>query len=189
MIRAKTPTIAEIKSNVSLADARALLSIAVCETCDFFNVGKNMNDTQIALTVDLILDTFGHLRLEEIKYCFRRAMVREKVYDRIDGNTILGWLREYENERTEEAMRISDNEAFETYSPPPNAIPYAEYMCQLRQRAETDPEAAVLLESAEHAERAFAQASRDPKANEHEFKLFRLQYNMNKKNESKENKQ
>lgn len=181
MVQAKTPTIAEIKNGISLADARALLSIAVCEACEFFNVGKNMKDTQIALTVDLILDTFGHLRLEEIKYCFRRAMVREKVYDRLDGNVILAWLREYDNERTEEAMRISDNEAFEAYSPPPNAISYAEYVYQLRQRAETDPEAATLLESAEHAERAFKESKRSSEANEHDFRLFKMQYDMSKK--------
>ena len=78
MVAAKTPTIARIKNEASETDVRALLYIAICEVCDFFNVGKNMNDTQVALTADLIIEEFWHLRLEEIKYCFRRAMRREK---------------------------------------------------------------------------------------------------------------
>lgn len=111
MVAAKTPTIARIKNEASETDVRALLYIAICEVCDFFNVGKNMNDTQVALTADLIIEEFWHLRLEEIKYCFRRAMRREKVFDRIDGNIVLGWLDQYDAERTEIAMSISDSES------------------------------------------------------------------------------
>lgn len=118
MVSAKTPTIAQIKNNVSLDDARALLSIAVCELCDFFNVGKNMNDTQIALTVDIMLERYWYLRLEEIKFCFRRAMAREKLFDRLDGNIILGWLAAYDTERTAEAMRLSEQEDSENFNAP-----------------------------------------------------------------------
>lgn len=115
MVRAKTPTIADIKNSVSLNDARALLSIAVCEVCDFFNVGKNMNDAQIAVTVDLIIGTYWYLKLKEIKYCFRRAMARERVYDRLDGNILLGWLADYDAERTEAAISISEDEDRERF--------------------------------------------------------------------------
>lgn len=111
MVAAPTPNIATIKNEVSLNDARALLTIAIGEVCNFFNIGKNMNDTQIALTVDLIIEQFWHLKLEEIKYCFRRAMMREKLFDRLDGNIILGWLDKYDAERTEAAMSISDSES------------------------------------------------------------------------------
>lgn len=139
MVLAKTPTIAQIKNGVSLNDARALLSIAVCEVCDFFNVGKNMNDTQIALTVEIILERYWYLHLEEIKYCFRRAMMREKLYDRLDGNIILGWLRSYDAERTEEAMRISEQEDAERFNAPTlpaSAEPRPTVLEQLRRAAD-----------------------------------------------------
>lgn len=179
MVQAKTPTIAEIKNNVSLADARALLSVAVCEVCDFFNVGKNMNDTQIAITVDLILESFWYLRLEEIKYCFRRAMRREKVYDRLDGNIIIGWLNSYADERTEEAMRISEQTSakMQNAAPEPNAVSFDVYLAGLRERAKTDPAAASLLESADNPallNRAVA-TDEDKQRKEHEFKMWRLQ--------------
>ena len=58
-----------------------------------------MNDVQVALTADLIIDRFYYLKLEEIKLCFRNAMASGKIYDRLDGNIILGWLNEYDAQR------------------------------------------------------------------------------------------
>lgn len=177
MVSAKTPTIANIKNNVSLADARALLSIAVCEVCDFFNVGKNMNDVQIAMTVDIIIERFWHLKLEEIKYCFRRAMENERLFDRLDGNIIIGWLREYDAERTETAMRLSDEEAARCVeNAAADAVSFDEYVKSLRQRAKTDPDAAKILTYIDSmAESDTHLLSREEKAaKDHEFKIWRM---------------
>lgn len=139
MVKSDSPTIALIKNSTSLTSVRALVSLALCEVCDFFNVGKNMNDTQIALTADLIIESFWYLKLEEIKYCFRRAMRTEKLYDRLDGNIILGWLEAYDAERTEEAMRISEQAAGESANaitlPAPGAMTYHEYVAMLDSEA------------------------------------------------------
>lgn len=149
MVSAQTPTLAKIKNSASETDARALLYIAICELCDFFNVGKNMNDTQVALTVDLILESFWHLKLEEIKFCFRRAMSAQQLYDRLDGNIILGWLRDYDAERTEEAMRQSDQEALQrqnAQTPAEGAISWETYVNRLWNLAYyADPEAVEKL--------------------------------------------
>ena len=142
MVAAQTPTLAKIKNTASETEARALLYIAVCELCDFFNVGKNMSDTQVALTVDLILESYWYMKLEEIKFCFRRAMRREKLFDRLDGNIIIGWLREYDDERTEEAMRLSDSQAAREKSPSPDAMSWAQYHAKLKELAESGDEAA-----------------------------------------------
>lgn len=140
MVEAQTPTIAMIKNSASETDARALLYIAICEVCDFFNVGKNMNDVQVAMTADLIIEQYWHLKMEEIKYCFRRAMSEGKLFDRLDGNIILGWLRTYDEERTEEAIRISDQEASEEINahclPVPGAMSYDEYIALLERQSD-----------------------------------------------------
>lgn len=138
MVKAQTPTVAEIKNTASETDARALISLAICEVCDFFNVSKNMSDTQIALTADLIIESFWYLKLEEIKYCFRRAMRTAKLFDRLDGNIILGWLRTYDAERTEEAIRISEQEetqAVNRLEHNPGAVKFEEYIEWLRGKA------------------------------------------------------
>lgn len=145
----RIPTLARIRNEASETDARALLYIALCEVCDFFNVGKNMNDTQIALTVDLILESFWHLKPTEIKYCFRRAMMHEKLFDRLDGNIILGWLRQYDAERTEEAIALSEqDESTERHNllPDSSTMSYRQWLDDLEERASTDQEAATLLE-------------------------------------------
>lgn len=185
MVAAQTPTIAKIKNKVSLDDTRALLSIAVCEVCDFFNVGKNMNDAQIALTVDLIIERFWYFKLEEVKFCFRRAMMRERLFDRLDGNIIIGWLREYDNERTEEAMRISDQEAAQLHNQvkeAPDAVSYEKYLAGLRLRAKSDNKAAEILHDIEHLppQKLTLVTSEQRKQDEHDFKLFKLKYQTEK---------
>lgn len=179
MVSAQTPTLAKIKNEVSLADVRALLSIAICEVCDFFNVGKNMNDTQIAVTADLILNRFWYFHLEEVKYCFRRAMMYEKVFDRIDGNIILNWLAEYDAVRTEEAMRISEREESQDAPNPADssqAISFEEYMASLRERAKTDKKALELLKSIENPKpQRLTFLTREERAEkEHNFKMWKM---------------
>lgn len=175
MVAAQTPTLAKIKNEVSETDARALLYIAICEVCDFFNVGKNMNDTQIALTVDLIIERFWYFKLEEIKYCFRRAMMCEKLFDRLDGNIIIGWLREYDNERTEEAMRISDQEEAVSDVSSPDGISYEEYLARLEIRAKTDKDAAAIFHDIKDSTRRNPQilSSDERNKRDHEFKKWR----------------
>lgn len=178
MVAGRTPTIAKIKNDASETDARALLYIAICEVCDFFNVGKNMNDTQVAMTVDLIIEEFWHLRLNEIKFCFRRAMMREKLFDRLDGNIIIGWLREYDTERTEEAMRISEQEEArqrDNILPTPGAMSYREWLDNLEERALTDQEAAVMLEQIKNPprQRLTLLSDEERKKRDHDFKMWK----------------
>lgn len=45
--------------------------------------------------------------------CFRNAMASGKIYDRLDGNIILGWLNEYDAQRDEIVSSLSINEAHE----------------------------------------------------------------------------
>lgn len=178
MVAAQTPTLAKIKNEVSLADVRALLSIAICEVCDFFNVGKNMNDAQIALTVDLIIERFWYFKLEEIKHCLRKAMMREKLFDRLDGNIIIGWLTEYDNERTEEAMRISEQRETQQVNETADrsdAVSFEDYVADLRSRAEKDGNAAELLKEIDNpSPKGLNLLTNEERAQkDHDFKMWR----------------
>lgn len=83
--------------------ARAVIVLIINDVVQFFNVGKTMNDNQVAQTADLILDNFGYLKIEDFKYCFSLAKMGHfgQVYDRLDGQIILSWLSKYEDERCE----------------------------------------------------------------------------------------
>lgn len=177
MVASGTPTLAKIKNEASMTDIRALLYIAVCEVCDFYNVGKNMNSAQVAMTADLIYDRFWYFKLEEIKYCFRRAMLHAKLFDRIDGNIILGWLTEYDAERTEEAMRLSDEEAARQQNNSeisPETISFEEYVDELKKRSTTDKDAAERLEQIEAMTSQPTIIQTEQK--ERDFQIFKLNY-------------
>ena len=124
--------------------------IALGEVRDFFNVGKNISDTQMALTADLIAERFPDLRVEDLKKCFHRAMLREKLFDRLDGNIILRWLSEYDAERTDIAATLSEQLDAERCAnaskPAPDAITFSQYVENLQRAADSgDKDAAHTL--------------------------------------------
>lgn len=103
--------ISVLQNEFGLDGARALLVLAVTEVCNFFNVGKTMNATQVAITVDLIIESYFYLKLEDIKLCFHRAMRSYEAYDRLDGNVILHWIKMYDADRDEYCSLQNSNES------------------------------------------------------------------------------
>lgn len=150
MVSSRTPTLERLRDSRSEGYVRALLYVAICEVCDFFNVGKNMTGPQVLQTTELILDSFPQMKLEEIKYCFRRQMRSAKVYDRLDGNIIIGWLSDYESERTEEIMNLNHNadaeQRAQAAARAPGDMDFESFMRLTRAEAEQgDPEAKKAL--------------------------------------------
>lgn len=125
--------------------AQAIIAIAVSEVVQFFNVGKTMNDKQVAITSDLIIDRFYYLKLEEIKYCFHRAMCSGKVYDRMDGNILIGWLNEYDAERDEFCSLniINENKVHKAEDKSTISCPYDEFWESQRELAEAGDKEAI----------------------------------------------
>lgn len=128
---------------------------ALKEVRDFFNVGKNLTNSQITITAELIMLQYWHLKIEDIKYCFRQAMMREKLFDRLDGNIILGWLEQYSCERAEVAATLSRQREMagpNEVVPDESGITLAEYKEMLRRQAEDgDKESAETVSMLEAA--------------------------------------
>ena len=142
-LRLKSPTIAQIQLSQpesGLVTAHLRIVVAINELVQFFNVGKTMDASQLNFTAALIIERFPHFRFEEIKACFRRAMFREQLFDRLDGNIILRWLSQYDMERTQAAMDLSaqlDAERVQAASlPAPDAISFEQYMATLHEAAD-----------------------------------------------------
>ena len=102
-INSITPGLSVYRKHSGETKARALVVLFLSDLVKFFNVGKAMNDVQMAQTADLILDEYYYLNIDDIKLCFNMAKSGKfgKVYDRIDGQVIMGWLSEYEAQRIE----------------------------------------------------------------------------------------
>jgi len=92
---------------------RALLSYAISDLVDFFNLGKTMTAEQIAQTVELIIEEFGILKIDDFKLCFSRAKkgYYGQVYDRLDGQIILLWLNTY----TENRLNIAEDQSYRNH--------------------------------------------------------------------------
>ena len=146
------PALATLKKERGEAKARSVLVLIVNDMLDFFNAAGDMNDTQVAMTVDFILEEYPYMQADDITLCFRNAMKGKygKLYNRIDGQIIMGWLREYNRERCTVASEQSYNEHkayLSEESKPTQGIFYAEYRARLERRARVgDQEAKRLLD-------------------------------------------
>lgn len=115
-IQANTPPLSLIKKQHGDIKAMAVLVIILESLITFFNVGKSMNDIQLAETVKLIMSEYYFLKLEDLKLCFdgmkKGKYLGEKgqLFDRLDGQIILLALKSYTEERIQVAEVLS-NEA------------------------------------------------------------------------------
>ncbi len=121
-----TPTLAKIQSGLGESWALLAVSVAITELRNFFNVQSNMNEDQIALTAELIVETYWDLSLNDIKGVFRRKMKTAKLYGKLDGSDILGWLEEYKQECVASVQEQREREARE-YEPSTHPITYEEW--------------------------------------------------------------
>lgn len=150
------PDLATLCRDKGEAVARSILVLLVNDALDFFNVPETMNAKQVATTVDIIIDTYPYMQADDIALCFRNAMRGDygKVYNRLDGQIILGWIREYNRERCTAADEIGYNEHLAHKSRdslPTQGVFYADYRAALQRRADKgDPEALRLLEASDN---------------------------------------
>lgn len=133
--------LSHIKRSLDRKDQIMILSMMISEVNDFFNVRGNMSTKQIKLTAQLILDNpnFYDLTLGNIKACFHQRMMSEKIYDRLDGNIIIGWLREFKSEMADHCETVKEGydriRQREESTRDAGAITHAAYIAMLETRA------------------------------------------------------
>lgn len=96
---------------LSETKAKAILTLLISDLVDFFNVGKTMNDYQVAQTINMIFEDtrLRNLKPDDFKLCFKRLKSGHygKSYDRIDGQIIFDALNQYTDERMNECENLS----------------------------------------------------------------------------------
>jgi hypothetical protein len=78
-----------------------------------FNVGKNLNDVQIALLASEMLRIYWHWRFDEFSFVLREAVAGRygTTYDRIDAPTVHEWCAKYEADRNATQAQQAEHEA------------------------------------------------------------------------------
>ena len=151
MFDSSEPQLSVVRQRFGQAGARAVVVYLLTEALEFFNVRETMNDAQVAITVDLILEEYPHLKTDDLKLCFRRAMKLRygELYNRIDGQVVLGWLQKYHRERCAEADYIGYNEHKAHLcdeARPTDGLFYEDYRRKISEQAQAgNPEAARKL--------------------------------------------
>lgn len=100
-VNSVTPCLATFKKETSEMSLLAILTIMFNDLIDFFSVGKTMGQSQLVSTIQLVIEDFYYLNIEDFKLCFNNAKrgVYGKIYDRVDGNIIYDWISRYAQER------------------------------------------------------------------------------------------
>lgn len=83
---------------------KALLTLLITECLDYFSVTNSMSDSQIAITVNFIIDDYVCYKPDFFMLCFDNAKKFRygKNYNRIDGQIIFEWLQQADEEFTAE---------------------------------------------------------------------------------------
>ncbi len=109
-IKSPSPSLAFFHQD-SPIKAAAILTLLISDLVKFYNVGKTMNDAQVAQTIKLIFDdeNFRSFKPDDFKLCFKRMKTGfyGKAYDRIDGQVIFEALSQYSHERALECEQIN----------------------------------------------------------------------------------
>ena len=77
-----------------------ILMLMMLKFQDFYNCKSKMNREQVEETAFLIIERHRGLNFVDIGMCLKLAKMQEKIYDRIDGGMILGWLDLYDKTKT-----------------------------------------------------------------------------------------
>ena len=117
---ANTPALIEIEQAYGYDCLQAYLEGWLVNLREFVNVGKKMTDAQTFETAMIILQDYKSLTIADINLLFKRAKsgYYGNLYDRLDGQIILGWFRRYFSERCGAAEEESINEASRYKSDP-----------------------------------------------------------------------
>lgn len=173
--------LSHIRRSLDRRDQTMVLSMMITEVNDFFNVKGKMTAKQIRLTAELILDNdaFYDLTLGNIKACFRERMMSERLYDRLDGNIIIGWLREFKSEMADRCEIVNEGKdrirQREESGGCAGSISHAVYMAMLEARADDgDGDAARTL--AEYRRRTAIPTAEEQRRKDLGFFAFNEQY-------------
>lgn len=113
VFKCNMPSLWDVEKTYGYECLQAYLEGWIVNLREFVNVGKKMTDNQTFETAMIILQDYKCLTIADINLIFKRAKsgYYGNLYDRLDGQIILGWFRRYFSERCNAAEEESINES------------------------------------------------------------------------------
>lgn len=179
------PVLIQIINENGRNNALSLLSLMIKELQQWFNVKNNISNEQITIIAEVVLEdkTLYDLTLGNIKACFRKQMAEAKLYDRLDGNIIIQWLKDFKRDLVEQT--VADNDKLCEASKQPNRnCTFDAWLAKTKEKAEQGDENAIqrIKDYAEFLERAKNTPTREQeRKKEMEFYKFKMEYERNRR--------
>lgn len=106
------PTLRNLGASFGSEKLQALVELKIVDALEFFNLKQSMNERQIQQTAYLIVSEYSNLSIADINLCFRNALLCKygKNYSYIDGQVILGWVKQYVLDRSNEFEDLAERE-------------------------------------------------------------------------------
>lgn len=153
VIQSNSPSFALIRKSGDNGETicRAMMVDLLVNFLEYLNIGKNMNEAQVADTVTLLLQEYHLLRPDDFILFFSRAKTGRygNLYDRIDGMVIFEWMNKYMDERATEIETLRRNEAKREDKATGEPIPMPDYIKEALKKATPVPVERTKYESQE----------------------------------------
>lgn len=143
MIKADSPCLWEIRRLMGEVKTKAMVIYALVWLSDLVNVERNLTEVQIGEIANDVIEEYGYLKPEEVKYILKQSVRENKIFGRLDYAVVMKWFEEYDKKRTEHCIDISNQEETQRANQAtanPEAVSFDEFVAWLRQKAEDGDE-------------------------------------------------
>lgn len=140
MITADSPCLWEMRKFMGAVKTKAFLIYALLWLSDLINVERFLTEVQMSEIADDVIEEYGYLKPEELKYIFKKAVRKNKIFGRLDYAVVMSWIEDYDAERTGYCINISSQEETEQInrtSKKQDAVSFEEFTEWLTCKAES----------------------------------------------------
>lgn len=183
MIKAETPNLWQLRQLMGEIKTKAVVIYALAWLSELVNIERNLTEVQVSEIAADVIEEYGYLKVEEVKYILKTAVRENKLFGRLDYAVVMKWFEDYSSVRTGHCIEISDQEATQQANQmviSSDAVSFNDYLASLRDKAGNgDKNAKEMLDEIERMSQMPKLLSADEKhQNELEFFKWRtLIYN------------
>lgn len=108
-----TPAISTVNKYLGREASKDAVIQIIAEAAALLNIGKNLQPHQIEFLAEDVLQDWFYLTIGEVRYIMQQGIRNRwgSIYDRLDVETVMGWIGQYDAVRTETVERRAQKAA------------------------------------------------------------------------------
>lgn len=123
-----TPAISTVNKYQGREASKDAVIQIIAEAAALLNIGKNLQPHQIEFLAEDIVQDWFYLTIGEIRYIMQQGIRNRwgNIYDRMDVETVMGWIGQYDAIRTDmverRAQKAAEAQSTEKAIPMPDSL-------------------------------------------------------------------